>query len=111
FSWMIGHDRRACKPSSLILSKRPCSSRIGRPHSVSKYSWSNGFETAHRGRIVPDVSINTLANSGCWRCRVLTSFKCEQIFFCPGSAAKPAVGRSEEHTSELQSRFDLVCRL
>src|SRR5437868_13051944 len=26
--------------------------------------------------------------------------------FCPASA-----GRSEEHTSELQSRFDLVCRL
>src|SRR5699024_11718855 len=25
--------------------------------------------------------------------------------------AKPYTGRSEEHTSELQSRFDLVCRL
>src|SRR5438067_10455976 len=25
--------------------------------------------------------------------------------------AGPARGRSEEHTSELQSRFDLVCRL
>src|SRR5699024_11544817 len=24
---------------------------------------------------------------------------------------RPRVGRSEEHTSELQSRFDLVCRL
>src|SRR5437868_11425806 len=24
---------------------------------------------------------------------------------------RPEVGRSEEHTSELQSRFDLVCRL
>src|SRR5438067_10698465 len=24
---------------------------------------------------------------------------------------RPAAGRSEEHTSELQSRFDLVCRL
>src|SRR5699024_11262494 len=24
---------------------------------------------------------------------------------------RPQVGRSEEHTSELQSRFDLVCRL
>src|SRR5699024_12799190 len=28
----------------------------------------------------------------------------------PGRSA-PAVVRSEEHTSELQSRFDLVCRL
>src|SRR5699024_1994902 len=25
-------------------------------------------------------------------------------------AAAAAIGRSEEHTSELQSRFDLVCR-
>src|SRR5438067_6131282 len=32
----------------------------------------------------------------------------------PGRALVPAklpAGRSEEHTSELQSRFDLVCRL
>src|SRR5437868_10944052 len=31
----------------------------------------------------------------------------------PGAADGPARGlpRSEEHTSELQSRFDLVCRL
>src|SRR5207249_12223291 len=28
-----------------------------------------------------------------------------------GQGPKLAVGRSEEHTSELQSRFDLVCRL
>src|SRR5699024_12599120 len=28
-----------------------------------------------------------------------------------GLAAGTAEGRSEEHTSELQSRFDLVCRL
>src|SRR5699024_11478036 len=28
---------------------------------------------------------------------------------CPASASRAA--RSEEHTSELQSRFDLVCRL
>src|SRR5699024_11751438 len=29
----------------------------------------------------------------------------------PDNAAKDAWMRSEEHTSELQSRFDLVCRL
>src|SRR5690349_23457022 len=28
-----------------------------------------------------------------------------------GGAARPRRGRSEEHTSELQSRRDLVCRL
>src|SRR5699024_12662918 len=34
---------------------------------------------------------------------------------CPADPRRPAPrgspGRSEEHTSELQSRFDLVCRL
>src|SRR5699024_11289181 len=30
------------------------------------------------------------------------------LFICLDTAKK---GRSEEHTSELQSRFDLVCRL
>src|SRR5207249_9378143 len=45
--------------------------------------------------------------------------KCDQIW---GTAASPIIykdlviqnfgpGRSEEHTSELQSRFDIVCRL
>src|SRR5699024_12720254 len=29
----------------------------------------------------------------------------------PNTGSKPASPRSEEHTSELQSRFDLVCRL
>src|SRR2546429_1385106 len=30
---------------------------------------------------------------------------------CGGPAKPPGVGRSEEHTSELQSRLHLVCRL
>src|SRR5699024_11250888 len=32
-------------------------------------------------------------------------------FVCLYSNIKWTTGRSEEHTSELQSRFDLVCRL
>src|SRR5207249_12085414 len=32
-------------------------------------------------------------------------------FRWPGWASASCVTRSEEHTSELQSRFDLVCRL
>src|SRR5690606_41072097 len=37
-----------------------------------------------------------------------------RIFVCPSTganAAPPAESRSEEHTSELQSRENLVCRL
>src|SRR2546421_8166691 len=32
-------------------------------------------------------------------------------FLCGDGAVQAADGRSEEHTSELQSRSDLVCRL
>src|SRR6267378_7484218 len=35
---------------------------------------------------------------------------CEQSVFRPDCAQR-SLGRSEEHTSELQSRRDLVCRL
>src|SRR5437868_9155413 len=31
--------------------------------------------------------------------------------FVPGGSLSGSASRSEEHTSELQSRFDLVCRL
>src|SRR5699024_11724259 len=41
---------------------------------------------------------------GCWRCEATP--RCN-----PRRCPSPTRGRSEEHTSELQSRFDLVCRL
>src|SRR2546421_9254549 len=34
-----------------------------------------------------------------------------RVVSAPGAVARPSGGRSEEHTSELQSRSDLVCRL
>src|SRR2546422_8942129 len=33
------------------------------------------------------------------------------VMFASGSPSRPATTRSEEHTSELQSRLHLVCRL
>src|SRR5207249_11174801 len=48
----------------------------------------------------------TLFRSGSRRCHLPPEFSCRRFFQC----AKPCA-RSEEHTSELQSRFDLVCRL
>src|SRR5438067_7653710 len=44
-----------------------------------------------------------------------TQTRTSSSFFLPakscGMCASRAANRSEEHTSELQSRFDLVCRL
>src|SRR5699024_11832795 len=43
---------------------------------------------------------------------VLNKLKITNVINTPITIIKPPiVGRSEEHTSELQSRFDLVCRL
>src|SRR2546428_7508760 len=36
---------------------------------------------------------------------------CTRVDSVPDPGADPIYGRSEEHTSELQSRSDLVCRL
>src|SRR5690606_41644457 len=48
-------------------------------------------------------------------CRWLSAQSRGQFCVRPGcrgqSAVSPAAGRSEEHTSELQSRENLVCRL
>src|SRR5699024_11873136 len=49
--------------------------------------------------------------------RVKNIFICSGVVFCASSRITKASSnvrpriRSEEHTSELQSRFDLVCRL
>src|SRR5438067_5692596 len=48
--------------------------------------------------------------------RLLTTIGCRSrlgaaVAASSRTAAAPLIRRSEEHTSELQSRFDLVCRL
>src|SRR5207249_10838531 len=40
----------------------------------------------------------------------LTELRPGEIRSAPTPTIAPALTRSEEHTSELQSRFDLVCR-
>src|SRR2546422_6447719 len=57
---------------------------------------------------VPDVAASHMAAPGPSRHGV----RAESMTLCP-QAAPPdsASGRSEEHTSELQSRLHLVCRL
>src|SRR5438874_6597880 len=44
------------------------------------------------------------------RATVLIANRSHSVLHCPAKALEDAV-RSEEHTSELQSRRDLVCRL
>src|SRR5699024_12145140 len=74
--------------------------------------------TFHGRRIAPAASTpETMKNSGirrCTRARLPWSHSLPMNVSRPPSRtcpAPPTATRSEEHTSELQSRFDLVCRL
>src|SRR5207249_10353679 len=75
-----------------------------------------------RGRHVPLASRRLFALSAARRChrspdltRRRHHYGFRRVYGVPGRAAARARfhgdDRSEEHTSELQSRFDLVCRL
>src|SRR5690606_42158512 len=53
-------------------------------------------------------STRMAAAETCWK----SAFVCRaQLNTCIGSTVNLSNGRSEEHTSELQSRENLVCRL
>src|SRR5205809_3298956 len=52
----------------------------------------------------------TLFRSGFETCSSFAVWVLERRFRCPAETRQP-VSRSEEHTSELQSRLHLVCRL
>src|SRR5438067_3209203 len=48
---------------------------------------------------------------GCWSSPGASAPACRRSAPAPEDDQQPGDQRSEEHTSELQSRFDLVCRL
>src|SRR5207253_10048925 len=70
-------------------------------HDALPISWSRGRATRARPNA---AALATSADHGCQgtacRTKVTTA-----------NAAQPVASRSEEHTSELQSRGHLVCRL
>src|SRR5699024_12825860 len=72
------------------------------------------YTTLFRSRgAVFDVAVDLRAGSetyGKWYGVELTAENKKQ-FYIPEGFAHGFLVRSEEHTSELQSRFDLVCRL
>src|SRR5699024_12844100 len=61
------------------------------------------------------LSISTITSRLCSTSRMaLSSTSSETLIWLSGTSSKVELTtstRSEEHTSELQSRFDLVCRL
>src|SRR5699024_12202757 len=115
---------RPCAPSPRAVStaRRATSSEPAcRPWSTTSTSTEANSATAAAVRASesapPDRATQTRSPSpGCARRNARTSERTfqagpNQSISCPGLAAVTDPQRSEEHTSELQSRFDLVCRL
>src|SRR5207249_6327523 len=62
--------------------------------------------------VVPDVPWVIAGNDGSAGVRLTSGTAATPVPFSARVCGLPgALSRSEEHTSELQSRFDLVCRL
>src|SRR5699024_11948905 len=76
------------------------------------------FRTSHRGRVFfrDDFTQNTRWTQARQASQVDGGFRVpitlkNTIRTCSQRNHMPWTGRSEEHTSELQSRFELVCRI
>src|SRR5207249_6589984 len=69
------------------------------------------ISSSGKSLIGPDQESSTLLKEGLWCARAgRGGYGSTKKTMCHKAAAITA-RRSEEHTSELQSRFDLVCRL
>src|SRR3712207_7592685 len=74
------------------------------------------YTTLFRSRVAAAAARHTLRRiasslSGCADARRTGPPPLVALRAAPGHASSPTQGRSEEHTSELQSRQYLVCRL
>src|SRR5437773_8942409 len=92
------------KPSMVMSFLRP----VGRPgksglRGLARNTW------APNGHALP---VGSLANVN-WFRQISSGLGPTPGIFCwlPGTNGLPIGARSEEHTSELQSHHDLVCRL
>src|SRR5207249_10867963 len=70
-------------------------------------SWRGSSGPPDRSRRTQEVTMDFLS-----RTQVVTAFGAVALaLFVLDLVRRRRLSRSEEHTSELQSRFDLVCRL
>src|SRR5207248_11301403 len=98
-------------PSSSILPHPPLSPLF--PYTTLFRSLIAAYRVLHRllaPRHSPYAlsSLTTSVLSYLWFCKRTTVCR---IFSCQRAAKNRGGERSEEHTSELQSPYDLVCRL
>src|SRR5699024_11983645 len=102
-----------CVDHSIALScmspRPPCAT----PFPYTALCRSPGRHPTLRCRGIPSLDPHRM-NSACWRKRPFCGRQVTLSHTATPRQIQPArciASRSEEHTSELQSRFDLVCRL
>src|SRR5690606_40699617 len=77
------------------------------PASLSLRSSGSAYSSAILSKLLMSTWVDRVVNSGNKPSSSSTSY----IRSAPKDTPTPVIPRSEEHTSELQSRENLVCRL
>src|SRR5699024_12318285 len=80
-----------------------------RPPTSTLFPYTTLFRSSTASMKRRRLSISSLALTSSSRCVRSSCVILLKVW--PSWARSPSERRSEEHTSELQSRFDLVCRL
>src|SRR5260221_6105499 len=85
---------------------------IRRPPRSTLFPYTTLFRSSEGHQPSPQTC-RTIARSCDFRCESMAMIRlvASAIAWVSESAAPPDTRRSEEHTSELQSHSDLVCRL
>src|SRR5256885_11290220 len=98
---------------------------IRRPPRSTLFPYTTLFRSASTGRPVHDSTVGAVQEGAKWRmtsggmgmysCPCSAATQDTGMSTCPchpeGAQCSPVGGRSEEHTSELQSPCNIVCRL
>src|SRR5699024_12753296 len=101
-----------------LIHMSSCASRIPPARSSSRFPYTALFRSfklrAEEGRCIHQVDISMFISnlpSGTDTRNFVTENASGSTSQAANTVEALAGGKSEEHTSELQSRFDLVCRL
>src|SRR5699024_12494260 len=102
-----GRPTRARDTSIRALSpSTACPTRSIRSGPCAQLRPNNSSEASASPGVTATASSAAVRNRAASRCRGRKGSPCSSV-----TTSVSASVRSEEHTSELQSRFDLVCRL
>src|SRR5699024_11990862 len=102
--------RDSATPPTYTLSLHDALPILRRKNSISSHSW-RAIQTMYIPRMSCSVKSGTWNRSETLRPLQYISKKSAKRSSTTHPSHSILKPRSEEHTSELQSRFDLVCRL